>query len=142
MEVSIMDKQKDKLSLAVLKLLPSDTTVSAEVLTKDEVIAAEFPYMVYHCHGMKGMMHYQFRDMGRDAKPVWPEDYTLIARVKAMDVEHAYQLTNTIEHVWWESRLVVHTQKARSTSMGDVIIDPDGKKWVCAQVGWEEVGHA
>ena len=78
--------------------------------------------------------------------PVYPDDFILVAVVEVPEgqepnVEHAFQMTNHIDCDWWENPGVtlVGEPKHRSTSVGDVVIMPDGKALLCASVGWKEI---
>jgi hypothetical protein len=53
----------------------------------------------------------------------------------------AYQLTNHIDHAWWENAGVtlIGEPEHRSTSVGDVIVMDDGRVLRCANCGWDEV---
>ena len=56
-----------------------------------------------------------------------------VAHVDTDDMQVAYELTNTIDHAWWLNKEVKpFVNKARSTSMGDLMIGPDGTYAVAA----------
>jgi hypothetical protein len=49
-----------------------------------------------------------------------------------------------LELVWRKMNVVNGTElpitlKCRSMSVGDIAIEPDGKAWICASVGWEPI---
>ena len=85
--------------------------------------------------------------------PAWPGSYERVAEVDVPDAryERAYELTNTIEKVWWENEGVQPdfdspafveikgVKGARSTSVGDVLVLSDGRVLRCASFGWDEV---
>ena len=73
--------------------------------------------------------------------PTWPQDFACVARVEADDLEATYRLTNSIQGYWGDHR-GVQTMGGphRSTSVGDVVVAPDGTTWQCATAGWERVG--
>lgn len=64
------------------------------------------------------------------------EKYELVARVECQHLGEAFELTNTIDHPWWENEGVEVLVRSRSTSVGDVIVDPDGQRHRCEPVGW------
>ena len=79
--------------------------------------------------------------------PVWPDGFTKVAELELpsdephMLLETAYQLTNTIDSPWYQNAgfpFMSHAAKARSTSVGDMIV-MDGKRFICASCGWNEV---
>jgi hypothetical protein len=75
------------------------------------------------------------------ALPSYPEDYVMVAVVEGDSVDMAYQLTNHIDHAWWENAGVtlIGEPEHRSTSVGDVIVMDDGRVLRCANCGWDEV---
>lgn len=64
---------------------------------------------------------------------------TPVAEVDTDDADEAFQLTNHIDSSWLENEKVKPlVEKARSTSVGDVLVT--GKKTlVCEAVGWREM---
>ena len=87
-----------------------------------------------------------------DGKAVFPDDFTTVATVKIPkgqeDAEpkalarHAFQETNHIDAPWFdnESVTVIGEPNHRSTSVGDVVITPDGTIVLCKPIGWERIG--
>jgi hypothetical protein len=70
----------------------------------------------------------------------FPRDYTLVATVEGDDVEKAFELTNTIDHSWWENEgatALFDDSGCRSTSVGDVVVMSDGRQLECAPFGWK-----
>src|SRR5690242_20026891 len=70
----------------------------------------------------------------------WPHEYRLVARVEAEDLEQAFDLTNNVEGPWTKNpgvRAVSHG--LRSTSVGDVVLAPDGVPYRCESCGWRRV---
>jgi hypothetical protein len=65
-------------------------------------------------------------------------NFDKVAEVEAEQIDKAYCLTNHILKVWWKNAGVVCFNQSRSTSVGDVMVDADGKKFRCEMVGWEE----
>lgn len=61
---------------------------------------------------------------------LWQEhtNYTLVANVDTTDLDTAYRLTNHIDRDWTENEGVTltGTRKVRSTSVGDVLVCPQG----------------
>lgn len=64
-----------------------------------------------------------------------------VAIVEAENIDEVYRLTNHIDRAWQENPEVVWGRKlARSTSVGDVILDyGKDEAWVCDRVGWTKV---
>lgn len=80
--------------------------------------------------------------------PKYPSDYTLVASVEVppgatphQTLDYCFEKTNSIDRVWWENAGVTLLVKggARSTSVGDVVVLPEGKVYCCAPIGWEEI---
>jgi len=72
----------------------------------------------------------------------FPQDYDKVAVVEADDVEEVFAMTNHIDHPWTDNDGVVELpagRQVRSTSVGDVVVTPDGKKMYCNPMGWEEI---
>ena len=80
---------------------------------------------------------------GLAAEPKFPEDHNRVAIVECKDVDDVFRATNHIDSDLTKNPEVVTliAKSARSTSVGDVVEEfkPDGKKWLCAPVGWKEV---
>ena len=75
-----------------------------------------------------------------DPKPtVFPTDYTQVATVETDDIGRVFQLTNHIDHNWWENPEVTWYTQSRSTSVGDVIEGPAGQRVYVAGVGLRDV---
>lgn len=70
----------------------------------------------------------------------FPVGFTKVAKVKCTDPEEAFALTNHIRHPWQANpQVTALVGEARSTSVGDVILTPDGcYLYVCA-VGLQEL---
>jgi hypothetical protein len=69
----------------------------------------------------------------------FPLEYECVAMVDAKTPEQAFALTNSIDSPWWENEGVECRIQSRSTSVGDVIAMPGGKKlYLCTQTGWHE----
>ena len=78
-----------------------------------------------------------------DVPPVWnAEHFTMVAIVapsesgESRELDDAFQLTNHIDHPWWENEGVTRVgEECRSTSVGDVVFR-NGEAWLCARIGW------
>jgi hypothetical protein len=74
-----------------------------------------------------------------------PNQWPVVAIVQANDLEHAYQLTNHIDEDWTQGPAVQWLQADpeghRSTSVGDIIVDPSGLAYAVANVGYTLVAH-
>lgn len=89
--------------------------------------------------------HFPVR-LGRHSECRFPEQYVHAADVETESEEfldHAFRVTNHISHEWWDNPGVTKTDAShRSTSVGDVVEGPDGRRWICASLGWEEMKQA
>jgi len=103
-------------------------------------------FKVYHYDMDK--YHYSFGkwyqrtayEMAPAETPKFPEEYELVAEVDTTDIEEAFRLTNNIEDAWTRNAEVkAQGSEFRSTSCGDVVVAPDGKRLLCASMGWEEI---
>ena len=70
----------------------------------------------------------------------WPVRYIHVADVEAGSLEEAYRLTNTVHRAWWTREEVtpVADTPLRSTSVGDVIVTPEGPR-ICSSIGWKDI---
>ena len=80
----------------------------------------------------------------RGKAPQWPAEYAMVARVEdteADDVDDVYRLTNSIDDYWGYNKGVFpQGGPHRSTSMGDVVVLPDGETAMrCERCGWAVV---
>lgn len=67
-------------------------------------------------------------------------DYKMVATVECGSLGEVFRLTNHINHSWTENEGVFAvSEKVRSTSVGDVVIDEGGNLFVCASCGWEQL---
>jgi hypothetical protein len=76
---------------------------------------------------------------GLGPHPLWPESFRLVAAVEAEDLEEVFFLTNSdLQHpeVCW---LVGDW---RSTSVGDVVVGPDGRAHRCEMIAWSDIPPA
>ena len=72
-------------------------------------------------------------------KPI-VSNYRMVAEVKCDSLGMVFQLTNHIDSAWQENEGVKSfAKKARSTSVGDLIEDENGKLHMVAGIGFEEV---
>jgi len=60
--------------------------------------------------------------------------YQLVADIKAVDLNHVFQIGNIGPEENIERLAPMH-----SVSVADIIEDETGKQFVCASVGWKEV---
>lgn len=77
---------------------------------------------------------------GMGPRPKWPEDYEKVAVVMGINLDDAFQFTNTIDHPWQENKCVkwYRSEWERSTSVDDVVVK-DGKAFRCEMAGWSEI---
>jgi hypothetical protein len=74
--------------------------------------------------------------------PAFPLGYEKVAVVECDTPEEAYHVTNHIWQDWTGNKEVVGLfvkSQVRSTSVGDVIVDGDGRKFYCQMAGWLEL---
>jgi hypothetical protein len=91
-------------------------------------------YKVYH---NSDFMEHSGWSWGEKVMPQM-EKLALVAMVNCATLEDAFRCTNHIDRNWMENPNVFPTDmKARSTSCGDVVEDPDGHKWVVAAYGFK-----
>jgi len=90
-------------------------------------------YEVWHSKELKTFM---------SPKPSFPEDYEQVAEVECVDEEDVFRATNHIDSDWTKNPEVKlrRNNPCRSTSVGDVIVDENGRGLYCAPVGWEDMG--
>lgn len=64
--------------------------------------------------------------------------YSEVAHVEAETIDRVFPLTNHIESDWTQGEAVkALAGPARSTSMGDIVLDEDGALFSCAMAGWK-----
>lgn len=69
--------------------------------------------------------------------PPWPDGYRLVAEVQGSSLETAFARTNSIERHWSQQPGVTcYDLHARSTSVGDVVVNPEGRAFRCEGIGW------
>ena len=73
--------------------------------------------------------------------PKFPEEYAKVAVIEADSLKDTFRITNHIEDSWEKNPEVREVCKSsnRSTSVGDVMVDGDGKVFRCEMSGWSEV---
>jgi hypothetical protein len=72
--------------------------------------------------------------------PPWPTDFEQVALVLTEDINKAYEWTNHLDSPWQENvRVKALTDRARSSSVGDVFVLPDGKAMRVDSCGFVEV---
>lgn len=79
-----------------------------------------------------------------DTKPLTIADveagFRKVALVDTVWRDDAFERTNTIDGPWWTNdRVTALVGPCRSTSVGDVMKDGDGRYWLCAGIGWREL---
>lgn len=75
-----------------------------------------------------------------DAHEFNDENFELVAEVEcdADNYGDVFRLTNTIDWPWWDNKEVTCIKKARSFSVGDVIVGDDGVQRRCESAGWTQ----
>jgi len=63
-----------------------------------------------------------------------------VATVETDELGKTFVLTNHIEDAWQKNPEVIWAkQEARSTSVGDIVEDGNGKRFRCESIGWSEI---
>jgi hypothetical protein len=67
----------------------------------------------------------------------------MVAALFADNLETVFHMTNHVDEDWTENKLIqlFSGNEHRSTSVGDVVIGPDGTAWKCCSAGWEAIGE-
>lgn len=91
--------------------------------------------MIFEVH------HAKNPTFGFGPTPSFPEEYDHVATVEAEHLGDTFRITNHIDHDWTTNPEVRWTWdgNCRSTSVGDVVVDADGKRFYCDNVGWKEL---
>jgi hypothetical protein len=70
----------------------------------------------------------------------FPKGFEMVAEVVTdLGLEDVYRVTNHVNDPWWENPEVKVHRKRRSTSVGDVVEDETGKRFLCNLAGWMEI---
>lgn len=87
--------------------------------------------------------HFGFFFTQVDSNRTWPQDFTPVAELATDDLDEIFRLTNSIGQPWTQNTGVrCLLPNARSTSVGDMVVDSKGKVWLCCLIGWKELGPA
>lgn len=66
--------------------------------------------------------------------------YREVAHVDCGGIDSVFPATNHIDWDWTANEAVlVHADRCRSTSVGDLVLDADGEVHVCATAGWRQL---
>lgn len=73
-------------------------------------------------------------------RQMFPYGFMEVATVETQDVGAVFQLTNHIDRNWTENPEVKSfaTDHVRSTSVGDVIVDASGDRYLVKSIGLEK----
>lgn len=67
--------------------------------------------------------------------------WKVVALLKGGNVEDAFRDTNHIDCAWWENRSIIAHKEARSTSVGDIVVNlEDGNASQVDGCGWVDLG--
>ena len=67
-----------------------------------------------------------------------PDGYQLVAEVETESLDDAFRLTNDVDGHWWlNAGVSARRIPCRSTSVGDVIVLPDGEPFVVLRCGFQ-----
>jgi len=84
--------------------------------------------------------HAKEPNFGMGEHPKFDEQhFEKVAELSTYTPEDAFHLTNHIDKEWWKnSGIFWHKPQSRSTSVGDVIVQEDGKQFRVDPVGMSE----
>jgi len=107
---------------------------------KEAQTTAQQPYQLLHA------IRPTFCEVESREKLNW-DDFELVAEIWATDLEDLYSKTNHKDAPWHEAAVNdiqylkprEDGRPPRSTSIGDLAIDPEGKIWCCATLGWKQL---
>lgn len=93
-------------------------------------------FKVYHSKdwALNSLLHFN-----TDGYVPHKDDYELVAEVHAQDLEQVFFFTNHVDKEWFDHLNVNCVKESRSTSVGDLVEDADGKLHLCAGIGWVEI---
>jgi hypothetical protein len=114
--------------------MTTETTNIKEIIMTDTC-------KVYHSKNWALNSNLHFAKNLETYKP-FPSNYEHVANVKCKELDHAFQFTNHFDSPWWDLPVTEKVKESRSTSVGDLVEDNDGKLWLCASLGWVEVEWA
>lgn len=67
--------------------------------------------------------------------------YREVAHVECENIHQVFPITNHIDHDWTTNEgVILHAERCRSTSVGDLVLAADGELHVCASSGWRQLG--
>jgi hypothetical protein len=70
----------------------------------------------------------------------FPNNYEVVAIVESETIDSVFHLTNNIDDSWTKNKEVCAVRPSiRSTSVGDVVVDSNGKRFLCMSAGWKEI---
>ena len=78
---------------------------------------------------------YGARHFGNKIKNVNMDHYDLVAKVDTNDLEEAFELMN----LWDHPERVTKLSSCSSMSVGDVVEDEDGNRFLCASFGFDKI---
>lgn len=87
------------------------------------------------CHAIKP--NFMCPEANPDLRLPWPDAFEPVAIVASEDLDLAFEKTNHIDHAWRENAEVeALSDRCRSTSVGDVILDSKGRVHRVASIGF------
>lgn len=69
------------------------------------------------------------------------EDCDHVANVEVNSIDEVFRVTNHIDSEWFKNPEVTwhRSNNERSTSVGDIVVDENGKAFHCDMAGWGEI---
>jgi hypothetical protein len=92
-------------------------------------------YQVYHAKNPTFGLGGEFK---------FPDDFVLVAEVRAASVDDVFHLTNNIDREWRENDGVtlIAEWPIRSTSVGDIVVaEANSRVQLVMPIGWKDCGH-
>ena len=85
--------------------------------------------------------HARSPNFGMGEPREFPKEYRHIATVNCKDLDDVFRVTNHVDRPWQNNpQIKIHYNiTPRSTSVGDVVVDQDGKQWRVESVGWKHI---
>lgn len=90
--------------------------------------------MIYTVFYSKDMRAAWMKSCDNDVETIAKTDYDEITKIEAESLGAAFRLMNVVDGDELPTKL-----KVRSLSVGDIVVDANGKASLCAPIGWIKV---
>jgi len=95
--------------------------------------------------GKKTRVYHAVGGNFRSARDPWawcPSGFELVAELETEDLDKVFRLTNDCGEDWWLNKgVTAFVVPSRSTSVGDVIVLPNGQGYTVEPIGFRPVGN-